>query len=36
MSLSPLADARKAFTLALKDSADAFVALFTKKFKMDK
>ncbi len=36
MSLTPLEVALKAFTLALKDSADAFVLLLIKKFKMDK
>ena len=36
MTLTPLEVALKAFILALKDSADAFVLLLMKKFSIDR
>jgi len=36
MSLTPLDVALNALTLALKDSADAFVLLLMKKFKIER
>jgi len=36
ISLTPLEDALKALILALKDSAEAFVLLLLKKFRMSK